>query len=52
MAHTLADTLSWPFFDDSHRRFATDIAATIAPPTQGDARVTGESRPDCAIVDG
>jgi len=23
---TLADTLSWPFFDDHHRRFAADIA--------------------------
>jgi acyl-CoA dehydrogenase len=27
MAHPFADTLSWPFFDDHHRRFAGDIAA-------------------------
>jgi acyl-CoA dehydrogenase len=31
---TLADTLSWPFFDDHHRRFAADIArwAEVALP--------------------
>jgi acyl-CoA dehydrogenase len=29
-AGSLADTLSWPFFDDGHRRFAADLSAFAA----------------------
>jgi len=44
----LGDTLSWPFFDDAHRRFASDLArwadATLPPLPHGEPDVDAACR--------
>jgi acyl-CoA dehydrogenase len=50
----LADTLSWPFFDDHHRRFAADLGrwaeATLPKLPHGDADVDAACRARVAAL--
>ncbi|MPZ55946.1 MAG: acyl-CoA dehydrogenase [Rhizobiales bacterium] len=51
---SLADTLSWPFFDDHHRRFAGDVArwaeATLPKLPHGDSDVDEACRTRVAAL--